>query len=371
MAFTKALYYPWIDIKDEGWLKNAMLYWDKIHTIVPRSFESPYKKRVAKEFYEEGLLVPFYIHSNMKVVQNLGDYILGYIDSPEGKSVLKEYFKSKIKPSLSVEIEHLTRIHPEKLSLLIQEALRETVFFSKKSGDNWIWVDERFGDLYMNLLASRISDKIGVGLITNKTLNHKLTNSVRLNAYQPSRSHFKWGRVQKKGEIMSLAEGMLADLIIQRIEINPKTSVRKILKFKERHCDKLGRFRNEVKKLVSSFPYDISLEAFNQYINDIYTNDVKPAIKSLKDGLKDLKIEFTTNNFMKISFFSTSSTSIPLAVLGLSTPYALLAGAGSSLVISYMSYNREKDKFLRENPFSYLLDTERALNKEIRLIIKK
>jgi hypothetical protein len=47
LAFTKALYYPWIDIKDEGWLKNAMLYWDKIHTIVPRSFESPYKKRAA------------------------------------------------------------------------------------------------------------------------------------------------------------------------------------------------------------------------------------------------------------------------------------------------------------------------------------
>jgi hypothetical protein len=37
MAFTKSLYYPWIEIKDEAWLKNAFLYWDTIQTIVPES----------------------------------------------------------------------------------------------------------------------------------------------------------------------------------------------------------------------------------------------------------------------------------------------------------------------------------------------
>ncbi|UCZ56412.1 hypothetical protein LGV61_11870 [Desulfurispirillum indicum] len=39
MAFTKSLYYPWIDIPDEAWLKTAGLYWDKIQTIVPSSIE--------------------------------------------------------------------------------------------------------------------------------------------------------------------------------------------------------------------------------------------------------------------------------------------------------------------------------------------
>ena len=30
-----ALYYPFIDIQNEKWLKTALLYWDEIRTIVP------------------------------------------------------------------------------------------------------------------------------------------------------------------------------------------------------------------------------------------------------------------------------------------------------------------------------------------------
>ena len=36
MAFTRALYYPTIDISNEEWLKTAILYWDEINTIVPQ-----------------------------------------------------------------------------------------------------------------------------------------------------------------------------------------------------------------------------------------------------------------------------------------------------------------------------------------------
>lgn len=39
MAFTRALYYPTIDITNEQWLKTAILYWDEISTIVPSSID--------------------------------------------------------------------------------------------------------------------------------------------------------------------------------------------------------------------------------------------------------------------------------------------------------------------------------------------
>jgi hypothetical protein len=35
MAFTRALFYPTIDIQNEDWLKTAILFWDEISTIVP------------------------------------------------------------------------------------------------------------------------------------------------------------------------------------------------------------------------------------------------------------------------------------------------------------------------------------------------
>lgn len=65
-AFSKALYYPWIEIQDESWLKNAMLYWDEIQTIVPRSIKKPYKNKIAKAFFNEGLLIPFYVHPDLE-----------------------------------------------------------------------------------------------------------------------------------------------------------------------------------------------------------------------------------------------------------------------------------------------------------------
>ena len=50
MAFTKSLYYPWIDIRDEAWIKNAALYWNEIQTIVPSSIEAPYSLDSARLF---------------------------------------------------------------------------------------------------------------------------------------------------------------------------------------------------------------------------------------------------------------------------------------------------------------------------------
>lgn len=48
MGFSKALYYPTIDIPEEGWLKSAILYWDEIQTIVPSSFQNPYSNRTTQ-----------------------------------------------------------------------------------------------------------------------------------------------------------------------------------------------------------------------------------------------------------------------------------------------------------------------------------
>jgi hypothetical protein len=49
--------------------------------------------------------------------------------------------------------------------------------------------------------------------------------------------------------------------------------------------------------------------------------------------------------------------------LGLSVPYALLVGAGASLTMSTILYNRAKSKILRQNPFSYMLLTEKTFQR--------
>lgn len=58
MSYTKALYYPTIDIDDSEWIKNAILFWDEIDTIVPEAISSPYKNNDSRFLYDEGILKP-------------------------------------------------------------------------------------------------------------------------------------------------------------------------------------------------------------------------------------------------------------------------------------------------------------------------
>ena len=143
MAFTRALYYPWIEIKNEGWLKNALLYWEQVQTIVPASIEQPYNTKTAREFFDEGLLTPYYVESSMREINELTDDVLKYLESPEGVEVLMSKEISEfhfIHPDkLPNEIRDLVDIHPEKLPHKIQHILRRA--FSNNQSDDWIPVD--------------------------------------------------------------------------------------------------------------------------------------------------------------------------------------------------------------------------------------
>jgi len=106
MAFTKALYYPRIQIRDDSWLKTAILYWDEIKTIVPASMRMPYSSNVGQEFFEARVLTPLFVHPGLPAVERLGEKVLDYLTSPEASDVLREN---------GVMLDEFTLMHPEKL----------------------------------------------------------------------------------------------------------------------------------------------------------------------------------------------------------------------------------------------------------------
>lgn len=224
----------------------------------------------------------------------------------------------------------------------------------------------------MTLLAARLSEHAGVGLLTDIPANNKLANVVRLDAKisLPRRRRCRSDDnycSHRRNMPLSLAQGALADLIIEGIKIDPNTPTKKVLKFRNEHADELGRFRTKIAELTKTISNDQPVDRLRQQVNDIYVNEVQPAISDLEKGLQDHRIRWTTENFLKVAFFSTSSTSIPLALLGLCVPQALLVGAGISLTASAIMYNREKAAKLRQNPFSYLLAAEKNLTKASKL----
>jgi hypothetical protein len=363
MAFTDALYYPWIDINDEAWLKSAVLYWDTIHTIVPFSVTSPYSNNTARELQASDVLIPFRIDSAMHEVASLTDAVLDYLETPEGMQVL-----------VSENVSGYQYLHPSKMPYEIREILnlsgRDVVRIldrqtesvaSRTRPEPWLRVDDRFAHFYMTLLAKQIADRTGLGLLTDTASYDNLCNVVRLDARfgvgfrhrgsDPFDAH-------SRNIPNELAQGLFINLVMERIQIDPQTPVNELLEFRQDHAIELRQFRAAVSNLVSNVTA-ITYDAFIHRINDVYENQFLPSMYTIKHQLTNQGIRWFSDNWLKVAFFGATPASLPIALLGVSVPQALLVGAGISITAALALFNTQKRDVLMNNPYSYVMAVSR------------
>jgi len=85
MGFTKALFYPTIDIRNEEWLKNAVLFWDEISTIVPSTMDNPYQRQTTEYLSDEGILKPIHVNPDHDMIEELTADTLNYLNTNEAR----------------------------------------------------------------------------------------------------------------------------------------------------------------------------------------------------------------------------------------------------------------------------------------------
>jgi hypothetical protein len=365
MAFTKALYYPRIQVPNDGWLKTAMLYWEGIQTIVPASMPEPYSG-TSRVLFDAGVLSPLHVHPHMDSVERLAVKVFDYFGSTEANGVLIEGGLRQwdlLHPEKLPELRELVHIHPEKFPYELQRQL-DRLFHGRE--ENWVRVDRPFARFYMTMLATQLAEDHGIALLTDLPASDRLAVNVRLDG-KLGIPHIRFGDPpwRRYGQHSfddqrvsgALAHALLADLTLQKIAISPETSVDKLLRFREDHKDQLGRFRTKMADLTKSVEGDLTVGALQQRVADIYANEVKPTINEMKDCLSASKVKWVLESFLKTSMLSVPATGT-LAALGLAAPHALLAGAGISLIVSSVLYNVQKREDIRKNPYSYLLAAE-------------
>lgn len=146
---SEALFYPWIDIRDEGWLKASLLCWDSVRTIVPESIDAPYSTDTGRALEAAGFLVPLRVHSGMEEIEDLTEDALSYLGTTEGTEVLVAEQGGR-RHDIHVEklpyrLGRLADMHPEKLPHEIRNLLHRFASPSER-GHDWLRVSDGFAN---------------------------------------------------------------------------------------------------------------------------------------------------------------------------------------------------------------------------------
>jgi len=332
MSCGEALYYPYIEISNPAWLKNAALFWKRIHTIVPSGVE-PYRESTAREFFKTDVLRPLYVEPNMGEIEELGEEVLDYVRSAEGARILLSKGKSKLHLNKFSEELRNQLIHRAKLPDQLRKYFKREVRV-QEVGD-WLFLPSSFVYFYMSLLTSNLSYSKGLCPVTDKKMFDDFSILCKRGNTYP-------GRVPST----QIKQGTLFTAIQQTVKISAATPVEKIIEFRDRHMNELIRFRERVRELAEQLDFtsqdvDGQLSEKNEIIQE--------EIKNLEESLEDMKIKHAAGGLI--------STAVILAApVGVFT----LPLAGLTVGYSIVTYRMEKRDKLRENPCTYIFSLRKT-----------
>ena len=352
-----ALYYPYIDISDSAWLKSALLFWDKINTIVPDGMDDPYKTEDSRICHQEGILTPLRCSEYHSIIDELGAQVTGLLNSsvpaqmatygaspdPNLKEVLQA-LRSDTRVAMHADKFGRYRLHPDKVSAELQSLFAEA---KEKDDAGWIMVHRRFADLYMGALAVLLAERAGLSPITNNPLEHGST-LLSLLGNEP------------EGEISQPAA--LFTLTMKNIKIDGGTPIHKILEFRVKKSSLFAEFRAQIEELEEDIGTASDLSDLKQKTERVYKTKIERELKRLEDELRDAAIENIWAGFQRAVFLSLPAGSM-LTAIGNATAQSLALGIGAFITISDIGIRTLlARRRIRRSPWIYLYDVKSKLS---------
>lgn len=336
--FTKALYYPYILIPDNLWLRRAILYWDKISPIVPWEVEQEIPQtHISKELKGYGVLD--FIHPEDTLGwgegRELSEFFL--------KIVTSEEFLSKIGPP--EKRNYSSRIHKHKFTDGLLNELRSLDLFKVKEDNyNWLLFENRTGTIYMGFLASSLANRLDLEPITDN------------KSYQ---NGFLWSQL-----IPSASPEIFISLVLEELLPVPKEEipVKKLIKFKEKHERELLSFRKLIRDTIKSLGSVTDESQFMRELNSV-KDDIKEQSLILHEKLKENRIE-SVFNVLETSFkLSVPEIGALIGATTISVPLgAVVFGVNALIKIgkeTFKGYTRRNSILLERSPYTYVFNVKK------------
>jgi hypothetical protein len=367
---TIGLYYPYIQFKDESWLKLTALYWDQMARIVPSGFpladSDDVRMLVDKAGYvfernpEESELAAV-AEQFEALIKRHGDELtrryslinrqawpndpVTVATEPHGDSRLAYVYPTKMRGSLAAE--------------LINAGLAN---YGPSHPDVGLGMHPRLADVYMLALARTAAKNSGYQPVTDETRNHIAIAACTVEELVAA----LLGQVEVARRIAgpSRAEAVLLNMAFAAVipEGLAGVPMAKIIEVRNSWQSERSRFQQGLGAIVKELGATVDVpdaEAFGRHLANEYDKKVGQPLEELKKQLRRNNVKTAVGAFSLATAIPTG-TVLGMLLIG-AAPWLVGAGAIGLGAYKLFSDHRDKTEGLMKSPVAYLVRLQQDL----------
>jgi Family of unknown function (DUF6236) len=356
------LYYPTIDIPRNSWLRHALLYWDEVSSIVPKSWDDDILVELSPDIrylIDEEQFRPIkpedliFKKDNWEAFHQFQEEFREIASSKEFQTFVQRQHRSNYRIHINKVGEgNFARVHSNKTSDGILHFL-EDEGLAKRNMDSpeWLIFESNTALLYMSLLAKYLAD----------IDSEQTTIGTDYGMYEK----FNFKRVAED-------EGFpVISFSLNNILPTPKPNVplENIIHFKRKRADNLRHF----KKSISEFQTKVAKANSQAELKEIaitFQESIVTGVQDLSAVLGDSKIESTLKTFKSLINLKSPTAIASVGAIAneklnfVNVPFSwealgLVTIGAIELSCNYIELRNKNRAKLRESPFSYIYQAQR------------
>lgn len=382
------LYFPFIHVRDDEWLKTAALYWPSIRRLVPRPY-SKHDSPTARIFSEAGIL-------RDEEPRDLGDFMAWKL-----LDTVKEN-ADRLTRDFSVERAiatwdgpewgegsgqgrarelgwiHVTKFPPGLGDFLVERGLADRWRGDDPYGDRWMGLHPALAGAYMTALAGYVSEQAYLQPLTDQADLRVATPNSDVQAAISLLLGRTPDDLREGGRYAPDVDGyiMLA-LHYARPENLAAIDAEKIVQCREDLREELENFwryigsqRAELAELTAIPLKSRKLEAFAKHAEQT----IERPLRNLEKGLRLHRLETTRSMLMAGSLAPPLAAGAALSFLGAPSVATTATGAIAAIGTAWWKVKDTRQRAKADSPVGYLLDvrdqlTPRTLAGHVRKVL--
>lgn len=341
------LYYPKINIQDGTWLRNALLYWDEVSSIVPYenfadlSPELLYLQKLGiyHAVYPQELFFSDFSEDFCNcIIRRIETYERAVTENSSAiQSERVMIHKNKMYAPALREL-----IHYKKLPSNLLSIFEEKKFINDLNAGGWIEIDSQIGRIYMRTLAEysiKCSNKDIV--LGTDTVTHN--REIYRNAFNRT-------DISKQ----------CCKINIEKCLPQPAMDVSfdDILHFKNRRKDEFDAFRAKIRELETQIYHADSLEMIKHY-EEKFIEGWKQCSNDFYRVLKEEKIKFYLSSLVSLVALPFVGQLLSEGVNSTVSSVIQNAAPMINIGIGYFDYRNKISPAKTDGGFSYIIKANR------------